>query len=156
FGREALPQLEFKILGRIVLHAALVGLAAGLLGSLFFVALEIVQRTVLEGFAGYRPLRALGEMVGKPPEGAPFRPWLLCILPGAGALLGGITAALFRAPETLGGGADAALQAFHEASGIVRRRVLWVKGIASILTLGFGGSGGREGPTMQIGGAIGS
>ena len=31
-----------------------------------------------------------------------------------------------------------------------------LKGLASILTLGFGGSGGREGPTMQMGGAIGS
>ena len=31
-----------------------------------------------------------------------------------------------------------------------------VKVLASIATLGFGGSGGREGPTMQIGGALGS
>jgi len=31
-----------------------------------------------------------------------------------------------------------------------------VKILASIATLGFGGSGGREGPTMQIGGSIGS
>jgi CIC family chloride channel protein len=31
-----------------------------------------------------------------------------------------------------------------------------VKALASIFTLGSGGSGGREGPTMQIGGAIGS
>src|ERR1043165_2759772 len=43
FRQAAIPQLEFRILGRILLHAALVGLAAGLLGSMFFVALEFVQ-----------------------------------------------------------------------------------------------------------------
>ena len=48
------------------------------------------------------------------------------------------------------------IEAFHHKGGHIRRRVIWVKGLASILTLGSGGSGGREGPTMQIGGAIGS
>ena len=38
----------------------------------------------------------------------------------------------------------------------MRRRVIWIKALASIFTLGSGGSGGREGPTMQIGGALGS
>ena len=38
----------------------------------------------------------------------------------------------------------------------MRRRVVWVKALASIFTLGTGGAGGREGPTMQIGGALGS
>ena len=33
---------------------------------------------------------------------------------------------------------------------------MWVKPLASIATLGSGGSGGREGPTMQIGAALGS
>ena len=48
------------------------------------------------------------------------------------------------------------IHAFHHQGGVVRRRVIWVKALASILTLGSGGSGGREGPTMQMGGAIGS
>jgi CIC family chloride channel protein len=38
----------------------------------------------------------------------------------------------------------------------VRKRVAWVKALASLFTLGTGGAGGREGPTMQIGGALGS
>ena len=38
----------------------------------------------------------------------------------------------------------------------MRKRVAFVKAIVSQLTLGFGGSGGREGPTMQMGGALGS
>ena len=48
------------------------------------------------------------------------------------------------------------IHAFHHQGGVVRRRVIWVKALASMLTLGSGGSGGREGPTMQMGGAIGS
>jgi CIC family chloride channel protein len=55
-----------------------------------------------------------------------------------------------------GGGADAVIEAFHSRGGIIRRRVIWSKSLASLFTLGTGGSGGREGPTMQIGGAIGS
>ena len=140
----------------MLLHAAAVGLAAGLIGSAFFVALELVQRLVLEDLAGYRPLRAAGETVIHDQATSAFRPWLLWVLPGLGALLGGWLAVLCRAPEVLGGGGDAVLQVFHHGGGAVRRRVLWVKALASILTLGFGGSGGREGPTMQIGGAIGS
>ena len=47
------------------------------------------------------------------------------------------------------------INAFHRQDGVVRKRVAWVKALASIFTLGTGGSGGREGPTMQIGGALG-
>lgn len=48
------------------------------------------------------------------------------------------------------------IEAFHRHGGEFRRRVIGVKSIASILTLGTGGAGGREGPTMQIGAAFGS
>src|SRR5205823_11541700 len=83
-----------------------------------------------------------------------FRPWLLAIVPAVGALASGMISEL--APETRGGGGDAMINAFHRQDGVVRKRVAWVKGLASIFTLGTGGSGGREGPTMQIGGALGS
>jgi len=79
---------------------------------------------------------------------------LLVAVPAIGAALGGLISTL--APETRGGGSDAIIEAFHHQSGAVRRRVPLVKVLASIATLGFGGSGGREGPTMQIGGSLGS
>jgi CIC family chloride channel protein len=132
-----------------------VGAVAGLLGTAFFYGLELVQRWVLERGAGYQPLRAAGELFTGEDAATTFRPWLLFVLPAVGALGGGLLA-FFFAPEARGGGAEAMLQAFHQHGGVVRRRVALIKGLASILTLGFGGSGGREGPTMQIGGAIGS
>jgi chloride channel protein, CIC family len=153
-GAAATPQIDLKNIGRMLLHAAAVGAAAGLTGSLFFYALEHVQYWAVELFTGYRPLRAFGETVVEATASTTFRPWLLVIVPGLGALLGGLVTMF--APETQGGGSDETLNVFHNKGGLVRRRVFWVKFIASTLTLGSGGSGGREGPTMQIGGAIGS
>jgi CIC family chloride channel protein len=153
--RRTSEPLELQLLGRILLHSVLVGAAAGLVGSLFYYALELTERLILEGVAGYEALRAGGEEIHSPLERAPFRPWLLVVLPALGALLGGLLSTRF-APETRGGGADAIIRDFHHNRGEVRKRVPLVKALASILTLGFGGSGGREGPTMQIGGALGA
>ena len=147
--------IEFQIVGRMLLHAALVGAAAGLVGSFFVWGVELVQKWALEESAGYVPLRATGESIVDVVTGVPFRPWLLWLIPGLGALVAGIISWRF-APETRGGGSDAIIEAFHLHKGVVRKRVPIVKAIVSILTLGTGGSGGREGPTMQMGGSIGS
>jgi chloride channel protein, CIC family len=148
--------IEFQIVGRVLLQAALVGAAAGLVGSLFFGFVEAVQRICLEGWTGYLPLRAGGERVlGEMSTPAPFRPWLLVLVPALGALIAG-SLSFYFAPETRGGGSDAIIDAFHQHGGVVRKRVTWVKLLVSALTLGSGGSGGREGPTMQMGGALGS
>lgn len=148
------PPLELQIVGRTLLHAALVGLFAGIVGSAFLWALEHVQGVMLEDLCGYIPLRAAGQF--HPTESAPteFRWYFLIFVPAIGGLVCGWLTR--RAPETRGGGGDAAIDAFHYKGGDVPNRVLWVKPAASIATLGTGGSGGREGPTMQIGAAIGS
>jgi CIC family chloride channel protein len=152
--KEATP-VDLRIVGRTLLHAALVGLVAGLMGAAFFAALEIVQRGLLEHLVGYRVLRASGEtFMGELDNGRPFRWWILLFLPAAGALVSGLLSQL--APETRGGGGDAMIEAFHRHGGVIRRRVAGVKLLASLFTLGTGGAGGREGPTMQIGGALGS
>jgi len=147
--------LDLRILGRTLLHTALVGGIAGLVGAAFFAGLELAQRLLLEGLAGYAPLRARGETFLPPFEGRAFRVWALVLLPALGGLASGLLTWRF-APEAAGGGGDATVEAYHRGGGIIRRRVIPVKMLAAICTLASGGSGGREGPTMQIGGAIGS
>jgi len=145
---------ELRVFGKTLLHAMLVGVAAGLVGALFFAGLELLERVVLENLAGYEPLRAAGETFLPPAAPRPFRPWILMFLPAVGGLAAGLISLL--APEVRGGGADASIDAFHQHGGQLRRRVIWAKTLASIFTLGLGGSGGREGPTMQIGASLGS
>jgi chloride channel protein, CIC family len=139
---------------KLLLHSVLVGAAAGVVACLFYTSLEAVQRVVLEGMAGYTPLAAAGEGLIRETLSVPFRPWLLCLLPAVGALVGGLLSYYF-APETRGGGADGIIDAYHR-EGMVRKRVAVIKALSSICCLGFGGSGGREGPIMQVGGAVGS
>ena len=146
--------LDLRFAGRMVFHAALVGVAAGFAGALFFGGLEYVQRFLLEDLAGYRILRAHGETFAARESARTFRPWLLVVLPALGGLVCGLLTRF--APEARGGGGDAMIDAFHHHGGVIRRRVIWVKALASLFTLGTGGAGGREGPTMQIGGALGS
>src|SRR5690349_18741163 len=69
--------LDLRIVGRMLFHAALVGMAAGVAGALFFGALEYVQRFLLEDLAGYNVLRAHGETFVGREGGHAFRPWLL-------------------------------------------------------------------------------
>lgn len=146
--------IDLQHLGRTLLHASAVGAAAGVMSALFSAAVEKLQHLLLGRLAGYSALRAAGERASEDGNGS-FRPWLLLILPAAGAALAGWLAHRF-APEVLGGGGDATIRVFHKRDAITRKRVPVLKAIASILTLGTGGSGGREGPTMQIGSSMGS
>jgi CIC family chloride channel protein len=151
---SALAPLDLRIVGRVVLQSVLVGVAAGLMGALFFLLLEYTQTLVLERGVGYVALRAQGELTGFALKPGTFRPWLLVLVPAIGGLLCGLCVRFAR--EARGGGGNATIDAFHHHGGIIRRRVIWVKMVASLCSLGTGGAGGREGPTMLIGGALGS
>jgi H+/Cl- antiporter ClcA len=58
------------------------------------------------------------------------------------------------APDARGHGTEAVIAAVHERSGKVAWRVAPVKLAATVLTLTFGGSVGKEGPAAQIGAAL--
>ncbi len=90
-----------------------------------------------------------------PPSDTPFRWWLLLIVPAVGGLVSGWLVYTF-APEAEGHGTDSAIAAYHFKGGVIRPRVPLVKIVASAITLGTGGSGGREGPIAQIGAGFGS
>lgn len=152
---STLRALEFRRLWRTLLHGMLVGVVVGVAACVFFYGLEHVEHLLLHVFAGFRRLRPAGEHALHDVGERPFRPWLLALMPALGGLASGLVSHVF-APETAGGGGNAFIDAFHRKEGHIRRRVAPVKALASILTLGSGGSGGREGPTMQVGAALGS
>jgi CIC family chloride channel protein len=87
--------------------------------------------------------------------GFPLERWMVLWIPALGGLLAGFIVFRF-APETEGHGTDAMIESFHRKKGIVRKRVPIVKTIASAITIGSGGSAGKEGPTAQIGSGFAS
>ncbi|MCW8850410.1 MAG: chloride channel protein, partial [Melioribacteraceae bacterium] len=83
-------------------------------------------------------------------------PWYWIILvPAIGGLIVG-PLIYFFAPEAKGHGVPEVMQAILLRGGTIRPRVAFVKAIASAITIGTGGSVGREGPIIQIGSSIGS
>ncbi len=80
---------------------------------------------------------------------------LLVLMPFLGGLLSGIIV-FWLAPEAEGHGTDAMIDAFHHRGGFIRKRVPFIKILASALTIGSGGSAGKEGPIAQIGAGFGS
>lgn len=60
------------------------------------------------------------------------------------------------APEAKGHGVPEVIDAVHYKEGAMRPVAIWAKAVASALTIGSGGSAGREGPIVQICAGIGS
>jgi len=126
----------------------LIGTMAGLGAIVFYEALLACTHLFLGVLAGYHPPTPTSE--GGHTASASFtRPWALPLVVGLGALLGAILVFRF-APEAEGHGTDAAISAVHHNPRGIRFRAVIVKIVASALTIGAGGSGGREGPTGQI------
>ena len=81
--------------------------------------------------------------------------WLKIVLPAIGGLIVG-PLIYFGAREAKGHGVPEVMEAVALKGGIIRARVALVKIIASGISIGSGGSVGREGPIVQIGASIGS
>ncbi len=137
----------------LVLGAA-IGVIAGLGAVAFYEALQAATHFLLGTIGGYVPPSPVGEGGGKG-TGHFTRAWAIPLIAALGGLVSG--ALVFRfAPEAEGHGTDAAIDAVHRNPRGVRSRVVFIKLVASALTIGSGGSGGREGPTAQISAGFGS
>jgi H+/Cl- antiporter ClcA/CBS domain-containing protein len=139
---------KWLVLGTIV------GIIAGLGAVVFYEALRLATYVFLQVLAGYKvPLPA--SEGGAVASSYFARPWAIPLIACAGALAGAILVFAI-APEAEGHGTDAAIAAVHHNPRGVRLRTVFVKIVASALTIGSGGSGGREGPTGQISAGFGS
>ena len=121
----------------LVVTALFVGAGTGLGGVIFVWLLAAVSDVAAT-------VRAqIGDVAG------------LFITMGIGGLAVGFLAEKV-AVEVRGGGVPEVMEAIALRGGRIRRRVAFLKTIASSITIGLGGSAGREGPIVQIGAALGS
>ena len=114
-----------------------VGFLAGLAGAGLIAAIDLVNRgteqlEILSGFGRYLVLLTV-------PAGLYFA-WLLAR----------------RYPEVKGSGVPEVTAALAVRAGYIPTRSIGLKILATALTLGGGGSAGREGPTVMVGAGIGS
>lgn len=118
----------------LVVIAIGVGLAGGAMALAFYHAIEGVIR--------------ISHVLGAAPHS-------IIVAASLGGLVCGLLVHFF-AREAKGHGVPEVMQAISVRGGVIRPRVVLVKALASAVTIGTGGSAGREGPIVQIGGALGS
>ena len=168
---SALHRFELRSTGKWFLLSAIIGLVAGVGAIGFHVIGQAVQYTALHKVAGFHAGEAAAEGALFEPlpratgtdeadaeaatDHSGFQPWLLIAVMAGGGLASGLLVYTF-APEAEGHGTDAAIDAFHNKRGEIRGRIPVIKTIASAITLGTGGSAGREGPIAQIGAGFGA
>ena len=153
---KSADRFNIRTTGKWLVYGTAIGILAGFGSILFYYLLDLSQSFFLIKLGGYVPPVPAGEARSYvEPFGLHGSRWILAFVPALGGLLAGLIIFAF-APEAEGHGTDAMIDSFHRGRGIVRPRVPLVKMIASAITIGSGGSAGREGPVAQIGSGIGS
>lgn len=150
-GPSRMRLILFKLTERLqpdetafmVVMAAIVGLIGGF-GAILF-------RLLVDFFQGFG--LGHGEHTVALLASVPW--WRKLLLPVAGGLIVG-PLVHFGAREARGHGVPEVINSLVFRKGIIRPVVALVKITASAVTIGFGGSVGREGPIVQIGAAMGS
>ena len=149
---------HLQAVGRIILLAGAVGVAAGVGAIIFDWLCHAASHWALDWAAGYREGAPPGERMLAtliPATTHTLTPWLLLVIPAGGGLLAGLLIH-FLARDAAGPGIGKAIDAYHNNNGRIPGSVGVVKILASAVTLGTGGSGGREGPIGLMGASFGS
>lgn len=157
---------------RMIVFGVVLGLLSGAAAILFFLGIEWSKHLIQSVAAGFTLPTPKGESLfhaetllqgGEALSFADYgqsalRPWAIPVATTLVALVTGWLVNRFL-PNSLDGmtdGTDAMIDAFHHKKGIMSPLGVLIKGATSILTIGSGGSAGREGPISQIGAGIGS
>ena len=144
---------EIYEIKKILLLSIVVGIITGLFTVVFLKGLDFSTRLFLGKGVGYFPPKPAGE------GGGSFYVFFIdhkFLLPAITALGGLITGFLiyFFSPESKGIGTDVAIKAFHYGLPVGLKTSIF-KLITSAITIGSGGSSGREGPMALIGAGVG-
>ncbi len=148
-----IAKILLVMLRRYIIIPVTIGTLTGLFAILFVLALDLITKVALETIVGYiQPLPA-GEGFREFTE-RPERFYLLPITVAVGGLISGVLSHFFS-PESAGIGTDSAIKAYHQKKRLSIKSSL-IKLITSAITIGTGGTSGREGPIALIGAGIGS
>jgi chloride channel protein, CIC family len=151
-----------KIYSSLSLHTTSFFERAKMTEHTFMIILAIIIG-VLAGFSaiGIRAMIKFFSDISFPGSGNLLQnimntPWfLILIIPIIGGLIIG-PIIYYLAPEAKGHGVPEVMEAILLKGGNIRGRVAFVKAVASAISIGTGGSVGREGPIIQIGSSLGS
>ncbi len=133
---------------RLIVLAVLVGIAGGFGAVLFRDLIGLVHNVMFLG----RWSVTYDANLHTP--ASPWGAWIIAV-PVIGALAVAFIVKNF-APEAKGHGVPEVVDAIYYRGGIIRPVVTLVKAFASGISIGTGGSVGREGPIIQIASAFGS
>jgi CIC family chloride channel protein len=129
------------------LYLLVIAFVIGVLGGYGALLFRYIIR-----FAQYGFYQQTGDALEFLPE-IPF--YIKILMPAIGGLIVG-PLVYFGAREAKGHGVPEVMEAVALRGGQIRSRVAAVKILASAISIGSGGSVGREGPIVQIGSSIGS
>jgi len=131
---DRLPALDPSRDGLQLVLAGIVGLLTGVVAWALISGIHLVARIAFSD---------------------PVPAWQVVAVPTLGGLVVGLL--VWRiVPEVSGGGVVATMEAMALQRGRLRRRVPFAGVAATSVALGTGASGGREGPIVLFGGAVGS
>lgn len=151
--------LSFRT-GKYFGESILVGLVTGFVVVVFRYMIDKAADLLMEGLGHHRFLSTIPDgtvmrqMFSKDALLDPHR-WLMVVLPACGALVGYMLIRKFASLKHARG-TDSAIRAFHQEDANIPGVVVPVKSLASVLTVGSGGSAGYEGPVTLIGASVGS
>ncbi|MEJ2592746.1 MAG: chloride channel protein, partial [Candidatus Thiodiazotropha sp.] len=125
-----------------------IGIAGGVFSWLFRLLIGLIHNIAFSGeFSAFynANLHTEGSYLG----------WLIIFAPVLGGL---VVVYLIKnyAPEAKGHGVPEVMHAIYHKRGMIPANVSLIKAIASSITIGTGGSLGREGPIVQISAALSS
>ena len=142
----------------MVVAAVSVGLAGAAGAVLFRLLIRTVQALAFGGIDGLSALASegIGAEAHDPLAQTMALEWYWRLaIPATGGLIVG-PLIYFFAREARGHGVPEVMKAVALRGGVIRARIVAIKALASALSIGTGGSVGREGPIVQIGSAFGS
>jgi CIC family chloride channel protein len=132
----------------MIVMGGIVGVAGGYGAIVFRHLIAFFTDLGWGTFTGLREVELLTLALAAPA-------WVKIFVPAAGGLVVGFLVYFF-AQEAKGHGVPEVMEAVAMREGRMRTRLIVVKTLASAISIGTGGSVGREGPIVQIGSAIGS